>query len=141
MSVRNHQDRSTAFSSVRFFEKKRSKENATLFTKFSCFCKWHLPCLFRKITFKSKVSFLCLWHLFFPIQWKNPHQFYGVFPLFCLIGFFIFALWKAAQELLVNWQSIQFYKAHFISSLTNSKSFLGKGEIYFYSQSGWLCLS
>lgn len=39
--------------------------------------------------FKSKVSFLCLWHFFFIIQWKNPHQFYGVFLLFSLIEFFI----------------------------------------------------
>lgn len=78
--------------------------------------------------FKSKVSFLCLWHFFSsypvkeskPILWRfSPLLFYRIFH---------FALWKAAQELLVNWQFIQFYKAHFISTFTISKSFLGEGE-------------
>lgn len=72
---------------------KRTKENSILFTKFSCFCKCHLLRLFRKITFiifqvQSPFS-LSVTLFFFPIQWKNPQQFYGVFPLFSFIEFFI----------------------------------------------------
>ena len=94
--------------------------------------------------FKSKDSFLCPWHFFFPYPVKESKpilwHFHTLLPYIILH----FALWKAAQELLVNWQFIYFCKAQFISSFMISKIFLGggwDGAIYFYSQSGWLCLS
>lgn len=69
-----------------FSEKKRTKENSALFKKFSCFCECHLLHLFRKITciiFQAQSLFSLSVTHFFPIQWKNPSQFYSVFSPSC----------------------------------------------------------
>lgn len=136
--------RPSAFSSVMFSEKKRTKENSRLFTKYSCFCKCHLLHLFRKITFiifQVQSLFPLSVALFFPYPVKESTPILCFFfLLFTLIEFFHFAPWKVAQELLVNWQFIQFYKAHFTSPFITWKSFLWGGD-YFYSQSVWLCLN
>lgn len=91
--------------------------------------------------FKSKVSFLCLQHIFspYPVKESTPILCF-FFPALQSYRVFHFAPWKVAQELLVNWQFIQFYNSHFSLPFMTWKSFLGGGD-YFYSQSAWLCLN
>lgn len=110
------------------------KRNSILFTKFGCFCKCHLLHLFRKITFiifQVQSLFSLSVTLFFPYPAKESKPILWRFSPLLFYRIFHFALWKAAQELLVNWQFIQFYKAHFISTLTISKSFFwgGRGNL------------
>lgn len=89
-----------------FSEKKRAKEKSTLFTKFSCFCEYHLLCLFRKITFiifqvQSPFSLsVTLFFFFYPVKEFKPIL-WCFSPLFPYITLH-FALWKAAQEWLTG---------------------------------------
>lgn len=72
-----------------FSEKKRAKEKSTLFTKFSCFCEYHLLCLFRKITFiifqvQSPFSLSVTLFFFFLSSERIQANFMVFFPSFPL---------------------------------------------------------
>lgn len=54
--------------------------------------------------FKPKVSFLCLWHIFFLSSERIQANFIVFYPPRVPYIILHFALWKAAQELLVNWK-------------------------------------
>lgn len=115
---------------------KRTKENSILFTKFSCFCKCHLLHLFRKITFiifqvQSLISLSVT--LFFPIQWKNPHQFYGVFLLFSFIEFFILPCGKQYKNYWSIDNSFNFTRHISFLLLRFQRVFLGEGNLLLFT--------
>lgn len=112
------------------------KKNSVLFTKFSCFCKCHLLHLFRKITFlifQVQSLFSLSVTLFFPTQWKNPRQFYGIFPLFSFIEFFILPCGKQHKDYWSIDNSFNFTRHISFLLLRFQRVFEGRGNLLLFT--------